>query len=438
MAQSSAQLNIRLCPASATLAEFSVVPGGMMKPEEAKAAGRLATRRLADTISHVEQLHRAVAGRTFAFSGPAAQPARVLHDGIATGVYAVIRGAGLALGMAGSEILGATSRSALPTGSTHRSNLALAVLNATVGDELVDQDSPLAIPMAIRHARADVAPRRDALELAFPEATSKVAIFVHGLGETEESWRLYSDEQESGTESTYGSRLAHDLGFTPVYLRYNSGLHISENGRQLTSLLDDVTAAWPVPIAELILVCHSMGGLVARSACHYAEQMGHSWTSALRHAFYLGSPHLGAGLEQWVSRVTSLLAKLEESRPLASVLDRRSAGIKDLRAGHLLDEQWRQAGLRSTSSGSEVPLVPWANHYAVSATITASRHNPLGRLVGDLLVQPASARGQSRRGGQIPFASEHTCHFEGVNHFRLLNHPPVYEAMRQWLESASD
>ena len=177
-----------------------------------------------------------------------------------------------------------------------------------------------------------------------------------------------------------------------------------------------------------------MGGLVTRSACHYAHQRSHSWISTLRHVIYLGSPHLGAGLEQWVSRLTGVLAKLDESQPLASILDRRSAGIKDLYAGDLLDEHWRDGTLRLKSPGSEVPLVPGVNHYAVSATVSTSRRNPVGRLLGDLLVQPASARGRSRRGGHIPFPPEHVRHFGGLHHFRLLNHPDIYEAMREWLE----
>jgi pimeloyl-ACP methyl ester carboxylesterase len=408
-----------------------------MKPEEVRATGRLATRTLADTVSHVEQVHHAVAARAFSFTAPVSLPARVVHDGIATGIYALIRGAGLAAGMAASELVGATGGSGHPAGSTPRSNLALAVLNATLGDDLAAQGSPLAIPMAVRHARADVAPRHDALDVAFPEATSKVAVFVHGLGETEESWRLYARDQRLGTESTYGSRLADDLGYTPVHLRYNTGLHISENGRHLTSLLHDVTAAWPVPITELILVGHSMGGLVARSACHYAQQSEHSWVSTLRHVFYLGTPHLGSGLEQWVSRLSEMLDKLDESRPLALVLNRRSAGIKDLHAGYLLDDDWRNAGPTSKRDGNDVPLIPWANHYAVSATITTSRRNPLGRLVGDLLVKPASARGRSRHGRHIAFPVEHTRHFGGLHHFNLLNHPSIYEAMRDWLDPTS-
>ncbi len=309
----------------------------------------------------------------------------------------------------------------------------MAVLNATLGNELADQGSPLAIHMGVRHARADVAPRREALEVAFPEATSKVAVFIHGLGETEESWRLHADRHGDDSESTYGSRLALELGYTPVYLRYNTGLHISESGKHLTTLLEDLVAAWPTPVSELILIGHSMGGLVARSACHYAQQRSHSWVSTLHHVFYLGTPHLGAGLEQWISRLSSVLAKLDESRPFATVLDRRSAGIKDLHAGYLLDEDWNDADPGS-GERHDVPLIPEANHYAVSATVTTSRRNPLGRFVGDLLVQPASARGRSRRGGYVPFASEHTRHFGGLHHFNLLNHPSVYEAIREWLE----
>lgn len=407
-----------------------------MKPEEMRAAVRVATRTLAGAVSHVEQVHHAVAARMFALTAPASFPVRVVHDGVAAGVYAMIRGAGRAAGMVASELVGAAAGSALPAGSTPRSNLALAVLNATWGDQLDEHGSPLAILMAVRRAQADVAPRRDALEVAFPETTSKLAVFIHGLGETEESWRLHAD-REGATASTYGSRLAHDFGYTPIYLRYNTGLHVCENGRRLTALLDKVVATWPVPVDEMILLGHSMGGLVARSACHSAQQRGDAWVSRVRHVFYLGCPHLGAGLEQWVSRLSDMLGRLDESRPLASVLDTRSAGIKDLRAGSLLDDDQSEVGPGSKRRGNDVPLISTANHYAVSATVTTSRRNPLGRLVGDLLVQPASARGRSRDGRHIPFPVEHKRHFGGLHHFELLNHPPVYEAMREWLDSTS-
>ncbi len=405
-----------------------------MTSEEIRAGGRLATRTLVDAVSYVEQTHRAVAARTFAFAAPVSLPARVIHDLIATAVYTLIRGTGLAAGTAASELVGTAAGSLPSAGTTPRSNLALAVLNAIMGDELAEQGSPLAISMAVRRARADVVPDRASLEVAFPEATSKIAVFVHGLGENEESWRLHADRHGVGTESTYGSRLAEDLGYTAVYLRFNSGLHISENGQLLDSLLQDVVAAWPTPVTELIFIGHSMGGLVSRSACHYARQRDHSWVSMLRHVFYLGTPHAGAGLEQWVSTLSGVLGKLDESRSLARFLDRRSAGVKDLSAGSLLDDDWRHGVPGSKREPSFVPLIPWANHYAVSATVTTSSGNPIGRLVGDFLVQPDSARGHSRDGEPIPFLVEHTRHFGGLHHFNLLNHPFVYAALREWLD----
>ena len=336
-----------------------------MKSEEIRAGGQLATRTLADTVSHVEQVHRAVAGRTFGLTAPLSLPARVIHDVIATGVYTLIRETGLAVGLVTSQVVGAAAGSASPAGSTPRSNLALAVLNATLGDDLADQASPLAIPMAVRCVRADVVPRRASLKVAFPDATSKVAVFLHGLGENEESWRLHADRHGLGTESTYGSRLAEDFGYTPVYLRYNTGLHISENGQHLTSLLDDVVAAWPTPVTELILVGHSMGGLLCRSACHYAHQGNQTWVSKLRHVFYLGTPHLGAGLEQWVSRLSGAFGKLDESRPLAfdpRQAKRRNQGSEcRLSARRPLAQRWPRIEAR-TQRGSPHPLGPSLRH----------------------------------------------------------------------------
>ena len=257
-----------------------------MTPEEMRAAGRLATRTLADTVSSVEQVHHAIAARAFALTGPASFPARVVHDRVATGVYAVIRGAGLVAGLAASELVGVAAGSAVPAGSTARGNLAVAVLNAVLGDQLAEQASPLAIGMAVK-------PPAQTSSLSATRSTSRSLRrprnwrFSSRLGATGGVWRLHVDRHGC----TYGSRLTHDLGYTPVYLRYNTGCHISQNGRHLAALLDKVVAEWPVPVAELILVGHSMGGLVARSACHYGQQTDSSWVSTVRHVC-TSAPHI--------------------------------------------------------------------------------------------------------------------------------------------------
>jgi pimeloyl-ACP methyl ester carboxylesterase len=233
-----------------------------------------------------------------------------------------------------------------------------------------------------------------------------------------------------------GFRLERELGVTPLYVRYNSGLHVSENGARLARLLDDVVSSWPCEVSELALVGHSMGGLVARSACHLAERDGGEWVPATRKVVYLGTPHLGAPLEKLTNVAAWGLAALPETRPVATVLNARSAGIKDLRYGSLLHEDWADCdpdALLGDRCG-DVPLLETADHHWVCATLTRKPDGPLGRLVGDLLVLFSSGSGRGgRRGRRIPLVEENGHHLGGATHFDLLNHPVVDEHLRAWL-----
>ncbi len=181
-------------------------------------------------------------------------------------------------------------------------------------------------------------------------------------------------------------------------VRYNSGRHISENGRSLADVLERVVEQWPVEVERIALVGHSMGGLVARSACHQAAEDGAAWVERVRHVISLGSPHLGAPLAQGVHVATAALRALPETRPFGNFLGRRSGGIRDLRHGSLVDEDWRDRdpdALRAAAC-REVPLLPHATHCFVSATITRDARHPLGRLLGDALVLSGSASGRIR------------------------------------------
>ena len=253
-------------------------------------------------------------------------------------------------------------------------------------------------------------------------------MFVHGLCETDDAWTLGGSRH-----IPYGFRLQAELGYTPVYVRYNTGLHISENGRELARLLDELVAAWPTEVHELSLIGHSMGGLVARSACHYAADA--TWCDRVRHVFTLGAPHLGAPLELAAARTSHLLSRLPETRALLSrPLNLRSVGIKDLRYGYLTDECWfeRDCDAFLDDTSQEVPFLPTANHYFVCATLSREPDALAGRVVGDLLVLKASAWHQ-RKGERLRFATEHYQHVGGANHLELLNHPAIYEQIRRWM-----
>lgn len=380
--------------------------------------------------SRVEEFHLAIAGRSFGNSGPGARPARVIHDSIASAVYGGLRGAGGAAARAGGVAAARRSRPDAPAlGDSPRGALALAALNGIIGSDLESDESALTLEMTLRHRGRDVS----VAELAelLPETTPKIAVFVHGLCESDHSWSLF---REANGGETYASRLRADLGYSPLHVRFNTGLHVSDNGSRLAALLEAVVEDWPVEISEIALFGHSMGGLIARSAGHQGDARGHRWVPRVRHVFCLGTPHMGAPAEKAVNAAGWALGKLGETRPIARFLEMRSSGIKDLRFGSLVEDDWRDSEPDALLDDrcTDVPLLASANHYVISAAI-GPETGPLGRLLGDLLVRQASASGHHKK-RRIAFEMGNGHHLPGLNHFQLLNHPAVYEQMRIWLE----
>jgi pimeloyl-ACP methyl ester carboxylesterase len=394
-----------------------------MSSTELRALTALGFDELRRASGGLGSIHEAVAGRVFRAVGPGGALVRPFHVTITRGVYAGLGLGTRAVGLAAEAAVGRRPVQELST--TPRGSALIAAVTGLRGDALEEEGSPLAQPMAVRVAGEPVELRPEALAEAFPGATPRIVVFLHGLMETEYSW---------GTGKTYGTRLARDAGYTPVTVRYNSGLRISTNGRCLNELMEELVAAWPVEVERIALVGHSMGGLVARSACHRAGEDGAEWVSRVSHSVSLGSPHMGAPLEQAVHVLSAGLAALPETRPFANFLRRRSGGIRDLRQGSLVDDDWRECdpdALRAAAC-AEVPLLEGATHCFVSATVTRSDRHPVGRLLGDTLVLVPSASGRSRT-RRIPFEKECGMHLGGAHHFALLNHPAVYERLRDWL-----
>ncbi|MCB1535151.1 MAG: alpha/beta fold hydrolase [Rhodoblastus sp.] len=248
-----------------------------------------------------------------------------------------------------------------------------------------------------------------------------------------------SDLQWTRKEHDHGAALARDCGVTPVFLSYNSGLHISQNGRAFADMLERLVAQWPTQVEEIVLLGHSMGGLVARSAVHYANLSGHGWTRKLSKMVFLGAPHHGAPLERIGSWVEGALGKI----PYAAVFGRlgavRSAGITDLRYGFLVDEDWRAADrcAHGDKARAVIPLPDRVACYAIAATTAKTTGGIWDQTIGDGLVQVASALGAHRDPAlSLRFPREHTAILCETGHLDLLASQEAYATIRNWLEPA--
>jgi triacylglycerol lipase len=301
---------------------------------------------------------------------------------------------------------------------------SLSILNAIVGDYLRRRSNALDIRFGLYDHGQPLPCERDAIARAHPAATDKLCVLVHGLAANEGVWSFRADRSVS-----YGSLLARELGYTPFAVRYNTGLHVSENGEALAELLEALVRCHPVEVRELVLVGHSMGGLVVRSACEVARAGDQRWLRHLAHAFYIGAPHAGAPLERFGNVVTWALRELGVAHTtlVADVIDLRSAGIKDLRFANLVAADWegRDPDALLENGCSVVPLVPGVSHHFGVGGLGAHERHVVTRLFGDAMVSVSSAAGRGLD------ASADVRFFPRVGHAALARHPEVYA----WIEA---
>jgi triacylglycerol lipase len=319
---------------------------------------------------------------------------------------------------------------------------AVAIVNGLFGDTLHERDSRFATPMTVRVAGTvlptDAQSLPEVLNTAAPNAGSRICVFVHGLMSTESIWGFSND-----SSTNYGSLLGEHRDVTVLSVRYNTGRHISNNGRELAHLIAQIVRAWLVRVREINLIGHSMGGLVVRSACHYGRRTrppgrrlvpGRRWTSKVRRVVLIGVPNTGAGLEVVVNSASAALWSLPvpATRLLGLGLDRRSAGIKDLRFGAIVDDDWleRDPGAVRRHHPHRPDRLRRADHLVIAGSVTEDHEHPVAALIGDALVTSSSAAGLSGDGELFPGAVTRV--FPKVTHNSLAHHPDVYEAIADW------
>lgn len=305
----------------------------------------------------------------------------------------------------------------------------LAALNGVLGDHLEESGNPLAIPMRLRRNGEALVLDRQALAAAIPELNARLLILVHGLCRGDLQWKRRGHD--------HGAALARDLGYTVIYLHYNSGRHISTNGREFSGLMETLVREWPVPLERLDLLGHSLGGLLIRSACHYAKAAEYSWMGHLGKIVFLGSPHHGAPLERGGHWVHEVLGKSPYVAPFARLGRIRSAGITDLRYGNLIDEDWigRDRFHHADDLRRPVPLPKGVDCYTIAATTGKRLGDLKDRLLGDGLVPLDSALGRHNDPSlNLTFPKARQWIGYEMNHLDLLSRPEVYEKIQYWLE----
>lgn len=377
-------------------------------------------------VGSIRDVHGSVSGRIYGVGDRVAGATMLshrLHDGIAKVVYgsisASLRGSAWGLKQASRAGLGPD------LDETAEGRFVRSAVAGLIGDRLREEGSPFAFDAGVRVGGRDVVLDRAGVAGAFPTATPDLVVFVHGLGENESAWRRAArprteERREHPDRRSYGDRLVEE-GWSPVYLRVNTGLPIAENGAAVAALLERLVENWPGDVRRIALVGHSMGGLILRAACAVTTDRDSSWTDRVTDVVTLGAPHLGAPLERVVNKGVRYLDLLPESAPFGRILEYRSVGILDLRHGLAPDVQH----------------LPHARYRLVAATLTRSPRSATAGTLGDYLVPYDSALGRDRHGEEM-FPGAEALHVPRADHFDLLNHDDVYAALRAWLQDRSD
>jgi pimeloyl-ACP methyl ester carboxylesterase len=391
---------------------------------DARGVLRLASDATVGITDLVEQMHLTISQ----WALPLGRPRSGRTKGITGAVYGTVRG----VTRLAARGLDASLRRFEPqdqsTPTSARREAMLAVVNGIWGDHLAATDNPLAIRMSIRVRGREVDLTAEGLKSLRPRAGGRIALLVHGLCMSDLQWRRRGRD--------HGAMLARELGYTTLRLNYNSGLHISENGAQLDALLEQLLSCWPVPVEELVIVGHSMGGLVARAACHVAESRSLRWRRRLTRLVFLGTPHHGAALERGGHVVDSLLALSPYAAPFARLGKARSAGITDLRFGNVQRADWagRHAHDQRHDDRVPTPLPAGVHAYCVAATTSDQPRGLRHALIGDGLVSLASAWGEHRDARlALALPASHRILVTRAGHLDLLNRPEVAQALRRWL-----
>ncbi|MDZ7607165.1 MAG: alpha/beta hydrolase [Cyclobacteriaceae bacterium] len=387
-----------------------------------RGAGRLAIDAVNGVIDIVEAMHYNITSLGGILGNKKKRP-----SGITGLVYKNIRSITGIAGKGFDVLLGKLSVIVNEKEPTPEQEALLAALNGVIGDHLLKTNNPLAIHMHLRKNGKPLTSESPFFTDAV-EAGKKIVLLIHGSCMNDLQWNRKGHD--------HGAALAEDFGYQTVYLHYNSGRHISENGKELSDLLDSAFGKIPVE-NELVILTHSMGGLVARSAWHYGLQASHKWLKRVKKIIFLGTPHHGSPLEQTGNWIDTMLASNTYSAPIAKLGKLRSAGVTDMRYGNIIDEDWNRND-RFEPLGDQrtpVPLPIDVDCFAAAAVISDVSTSLRDEVIGDGLVPLYSALGRHENPAfNLNFPEDHVFIVRNAKHLDLLQHPEIYSCIKKWVQ----
>ncbi|MFT6698928.1 MAG: pimeloyl-ACP methyl ester carboxylesterase [Porticoccaceae bacterium] len=372
----------------------------------------------------VEAMHKQVVHPSFLPS----TTIQKLITSIASITYKNIRWSTLFIGSSIYKMLKKLTPAIGKIKDSDKKEIILSVLNGVIGDYLEEKENPLKITMQFRYQSKTLAIDPKSIKAAYPKVNGKILLMIHGS--------CMNDLQWTRKDHNHGKIIATELNKTPIYLKYNSGLHISSNGKNLNNLLEELVKNWPVPIEELVIIAHSMGGLVSRSALYYGEKNQKKWTKHVKKIVFLGTPHHGSYVERTGNYLDLILESIHYAKPFARLGKIRSAGVTDLRYGNLIDEDWKDDNRFEIKNDKRrnIQLSKQIEFYTIAAVIGNETTSLSTQILGDTLVDVKSALGQHKNPDKnLNFKKENIWISYDSNHLDLISNPKILNKIKVWL-----
>lgn len=372
----------------------------------------------------VEAVHKQIVHPPFLPS----TPIQKLIISIASITYKNIRWSTLFIGKSLHNILEQLTPTIGNLKASDKKEVILSALNGVIGDYLEEKENPLKINMQFRFQSKVLKIEAESLKTTYPTIHGKILLMIHGS--------CMNDIQWTRKNHNHGEILSKELNKTLVYLNYNSGKHISSNGQNLNDSLEKLIKNWPVPVEELTIVAHSMGGLIARSALYYGQQLEKNWIKYLKKMVFLGTPHHGSHVERTGNYLDIILEAIPYAKPFAKLGKIRSAGVTDLRYGNLVDEDWQNKDRFELKNDQRqhIPLSEQIEFYAVAAVNKKENSTKSTKSLGDNLVDIKSALGQHKTSNKtLLFKKNNIWIGYENNHLDLLSNPKITAMLKTWL-----